>query len=441
LPQGPAPVFNNSKRVEVTSKSPEADAAKVVKTFATRAFRRPASDADVKPYLSVVTARLDEGYSFERAVRVVLKGILVSPEFLFLREKPGRLDDFALAARLSYLLWSSTPDAELMKCAEQGTLAEPSVLREQVERLLKSPKARQFTENFVGQWLGLRDIDFTAPDFRLYPEYDEALKVAMLAEAHLFFEELIRTDASITNVVASDFTFLNGRLARHYGVAGVSGMETRKVALKPESHRGGFLTMAGVLKVTANGTNTSPVVRGAWVLDRILGAPPAPPPAGVPAVEPDIRGATTIRDQLAKHRTTPTCNACHAKIDPPGFALESFDVIGGWRDTYRSLGAGKPVTVEGRRMPYHEGKKVDPSDTFEGEAFANVDDLRKLLARDKERLARALAEKLVTYATGAAPVALDRPEIDAIVAQARDRGHGVRALIHEVIQSKLFRHK
>jgi hypothetical protein len=310
-----------------------------------------------------------------------------------------------------------------------------------VERMLDGPKARQFTENFCGQWLGLRDIDFTAPDFLLYPEYDEALKVAMVDEAHLFFAELLRRDRGVANLVASDFTFLNGRLARHYGIPGVEGMEMRKVKLPPNSHRGGVITMASVLKVTANGTNTSPVVRGAWVMDRILGRPPAPPPAGVPAVEPDVRGATTIREQLAKHRNTPACNACHAKIDPPGFALENYDVIGGWRESYRTRGGGKAVVIDGRRMPYGEGKKIDPSDEFKGEKFADIDGLRAILLKDKEQLARALAEKLVTYATGAPPAAPDRAEIEAVVKNARAKDYGVRTLVHEVVQSKLFQFK
>ncbi|MBM3981307.1 MAG: DUF1592 domain-containing protein [Planctomycetes bacterium] len=441
LPQVPAPVFNNRARVEVTSKEPAADAATVLKRFATRAFRRAVTDDDIKPYLEIVKKRLADKYSFEAAVRVGLKGILVSPEFLFLREKIGKLDDFALASRLSYFLWSTMPDDELMKLATAGTLSQPAALRGQVERMLNSPKARQFTENFVGQWLNLREIDFTAPDFRLYPEFDEALKVAMLDEAHLFFGELLKSDLSVSHVVASDFTFANGRLAKHYGISGVFGMEMRRVKLPPELHRGGFLTMAAVLKVSANGTNTSPVVRGAYVLDRILGTPPAPPPAGVPAVEPDIRGATTIRDQLAKHRSTPSCNTCHTKIDPPGFALESFDVIGGWREHYRSIGNGKPVFVEGRRAMYSEGKKIDPADTFNGEKFANVDTLRTILLKDKEQLARALAEKLVTYSTGAAPTALDRAEVEAIVKAARAKDYGVRTLVHEVVQSKLFLQK
>jgi hypothetical protein len=177
-------------------------------------------------------------------------------------------------------------------------------------------------------------------------------------------------------------------------------------------------------------------------MDRILGKPPAPPPAGVPAVEPDIRGATTIRDQLAKHRSTPSCNACHAKIDPAGFALENFDVIGGWRENYRSLGAGKAVVIDGRRMPYGEGKKIDASDVMPGgERFANIDELKRILLKDKDQLVRALAEKLVTYATGASPTALDQAEMDAIVRKVRDKNYGLRTLVHEVVQSKLFQHK
>src|SRR5581483_4347587 len=182
--------------------------------------------------------------------------------------------------------------------------------------------------------------------------------------------------------------------------------EFRKVTLPPGSHRGGVMTMAGVLKVTANGTSTSPVVRGAWVLDRILGTPPSPPPPGVPAVEPDIRGATTMREQLAKHRQVPSCATCHTKIDPPGFALESFDVIGGWRENYRTLGRGQPVMVDGRRMHYLKGPKVDPADVLpDGRRFADIDELKQLLLADRDQLARALAEKLLTYATGAPPTA------------------------------------
>jgi hypothetical protein len=264
----------------------------------------------------------------------------------------------------------------------------------------------------------------------------------MIRETELFFAEVLKEDLSLTNFVASDFSMLNGRLAKHYGIPGVEGWAFRKVLLPPDSHRGGVLTMASVLKVTANGTTTSPVTRGAWVLERILGTPPPRPPADVPAVEPDIRGATTIRQQLAKHRTDPSCAACHAKIDPPGFALESFDVIGGWRDNYRSSGNGKPVILDGRRMPYLTGPKVDPSDVMpDGQRFRDIDEFKQLLMRDKDQLARALTVKLVTYATGGAPQKADQPEVEAIVRKIKDKDYGLRTLIHEIVQSKLFQTK
>jgi mono/diheme cytochrome c family protein len=442
LQQKSAPIYNQRNRVEVVSESPAKDAQRILCDFTRRAFRRAVSDSDVQPFIEVFEAKQGEGYSFEQAMRVALKGILVSPDFLFLREQPGKLDDFALASRLSYFLWSTMPDEELLQLASERQLGDPQILRAQVERLLTNLKAAAFIENFVGQWLGLRDIDFTEPDRRLYPEFDGLLKESMVKETHLFFEELLKRDLSVAHLVASDFTLLNERLARHYGIGGVEGHAFRKVELSPDSHRGGVMTMASVLKVTANGTNTSPVVRGAWVLDRILGTPPAPPPAGVPAVEPDIRGATTIRQQLARHREIQSCAACHAKIDPPGFALESFDVIGGWRENYRSVGRGEPVSIDGRRMPYQKGPKVDPADTLaDGRPFTNIDELKQLLLADKDLLARALTTKLLTYATGRAPEAADHAQIDAIVAKARDKGYGLRSLIHEVVFSDLFQDK
>jgi hypothetical protein len=268
------------------------------------------------------------------------------------------------------------------------------------------------------------------------------LKESMVRETHLFFDEVLKNDLSLTNFIASDFTMLNGRLARHYGIPGVEGWEFRKTALPADSHRGGVLTMASVLKVTANGTNTSPVLRGAWVLDRVLGTPPPRPPEGVAALEPDIRGATTIREQLAKHRQVPSCASCHSQIDPPGFALESFDVIGGYRENYRTSGNGEAVTIDGRRMPYLKGKKVDPSDELPGgRRFANIDEFKKLLLEDKDQLARALATKLVTYATGAAPTSADQPKVEAIVDKVREKKYGFRTLIHEIVQSELFRSK
>lgn len=442
LEQKLAPVLNNSKRVEVVSSAPEADAERILRDFARRAFRRAVTDADLKPYLSLVKSRLAAKQSFEKAVRVGLMAVMVSPDFLFLREKPGKLDDFALASRLSYFLWSTMPDEELLKLAETGKLSQSETLRSQVERMLKHPKATAFTENFVGQWLGLRDIDFTEPSHLLYPEFDHMLKVSMIRETELFFAEVLKDDLSITNFIHSDWTMLNARLGRHYGIPGLDGFALRKTALPPGAHRGGVLTQASVLKVTANGTTTSPVTRGVWVMDRILGMPPPKPPADVPAIDPDIRGATTIREQLAKHRQDPSCANCHSKFDPAGFALESFDVIGGWRDSYRTTGNGKPVTVDGRRMPYHEGKKIDPSDVLpDGSKFANIDEFKQLLLRDKDQLARALAAKVLTYATGAAPETTDKAAVEAIVKKVREKNYGFRTLVHEVVQSKVFQTK
>jgi hypothetical protein len=442
LPQKLAPIYNYPKRVEVTSKDPEADAERIIRAFARRAFRRAVTDDEIKPFMKLVKTRLADKHSFEQAVRVGLMGVMVSPDFLFLREKAGKLDDFAVASRLSYFLWSTMPDDELLTLAEQKKLSEPATLRAQVERMLKDRKASAFTENFVGQWLNLREIDATIPSHIHYPEYDDMLKHAMLKETYLFFDELLKDDLSLTNFVHSDFTMLNGRLARHYGIPGVEGWEFKKTPLPKDSHRGGVMTMASVLKVTANGTYTSPILRGAWVLERILGTPPPRPPEGITAIEPDIRGAKAIREQLAKHRQVPSCASCHAKIDPPGFALESFDVIGGWRDYYRVSGNGKAVLIDGKRMPYLQGPKVDPSDVMaDGQKFRDIDEFKQLLLKDKDQLARNLTERLVTYATGAAPQPGDQKEIEAIVANVQGKNYGVRSLVHEVVQSRLFLHK
>ena len=440
LPQAPLP--KKRDRLETTSEQPLADAERVIRGFARRAFRRAVSDEDLKYYLDLVKARLAGKDTFEQAVRVALSAILMSRRFLFLDESPGKLDDFALASRLSYFLWSSTPDDELIALAEARKLGEPAALREQVERMLASPKAAAFTKNFCGQWLGLRDIDFTAPGHIAYPEYDEMLKLSMVRESELFFAELLQHDLSLMNIVASDFSMLNGRLANHYGIPGVEGLwGFRKVALPPESHRGGVMTMASVLKVTANGTSTSPITRGAWVLERVLGTPPPKPPANVPALEPDIRGATTIREQLAKHRTIESCASCHVQIDPPGFALESFDVIGGWRDFYRLERWVKGAkSIKGKQ--YLEGPKVDPTgELADGRSFKNVDELKQLLLKDRDQIARAMVRRLVTYATGGAPEAADRSEIERVVARARGKNYGLRTIVHEIVQSPMFREK
>ncbi len=441
LKQAKAPIYNQSTRVEVVSDDPAGDARRILASFARRAFRRPVSDEEMKPFAALVEKRMAEKSSFEQAMRAALSAIMTSPEFLFLREPAGKLSDLALASRLSYFLWSTMPDDELLSLAEKGKLSDAATLRAQVERMIADPKAATFTENFTGQWLGLREIDATDPSHLLYPEYDDMLKASMLRETQLFFTEVLRSDLSVANFLASDFSMLNGRLARHYGIEGVEGWEFKRVPLPRGSHRGGVLTMASVLKVTANGTSTSPIVRGAWVLDRILGTPPSPPPPDIPALEPDIRGATTMREQLAKHRQLESCASCHVKIDPPGFALENFDVIGGWRDHYRSRG-GKAKEVNGRKLPYGDGLKVDPAHVLpDGRKFASIDEFKQLLLADKETFARALTAKLITYATGAAPDIADKNRVAAIVTKATTQGLGFKTLIHEITQSDLFQTK
>jgi hypothetical protein len=426
------PVSSGSKVLTVVSEQPRADAERLLRAFMRRAYRRPIIAQDVEPIVKLVADQLDAKQSFEEAMRVGYKAILCSPDFLFFQEKRGTKDEFALAARLSYFLWNTQPDDELTKLAEQGELSQPEKLRAQVERMLNHPRAQGFIRNFLAQWLDLRLIDFTMPDRKLYPEFDDALRKSMVEETELFFADVLKNDLSVVNFVDSDFAMLNERLAQHYGIAGVKGPALRRVALPPGSHRGGVLTQASVLKVTANGTTTSPVTRGAWVSRNILGKPPDPPPPNAGAIEPDIRGAKTIREQLDKHRRDPSCASCHVKIDPFGFALESFDVTGAWRDKYRVL-SGPNLAMN------RNGPKVEADSALvDGRAFRDIDELKKLLVEDKDQLARCLTEKLLIYATGRGPRYSDRAVVKEIVDRSRARNYGMRSLIHEIVQSRVF---
>lgn len=426
-----------------------ADAERLLRTILPKAFRRPTSDAELEPYLKLVTTALEASKPFDEALRGGLKAILCSPKFLYFKEPAGPLDDYALASRLSYFLWTGPPDDVLYDLAARGELQKPDVLRAQAERMLRDPKAQRFVENFTGQWLSLRDIDFTTPDAQLYPEYEEYLGWSMVRETQLFFEELLHHDLSVHNFIDSDWTMLNNRLAKHYGIPGVEGTEFRRVSLKPEYHRGGVLTQASILKVTANGTTTSPVVRGVWVMDHILGRAAKPPPANVPAIEPDIRGATTIREQLAKHRETAACASCHAQIDPPGFALENYDVIGGWREKYRAVGtkerAALPPTVYSKfaaKPGYGWGLPVDAGDVLpDGRRFADAAEFKRLLSADQAAMPRCVAEKLMVYATGGGLEYGDHEEIEKIVEQAKASDYGLRSIVLAVVGSELFRNK
>lgn len=427
---------------------PREEADRLMRAFLPTAFRRPVAKELEDYYVKIVHAALDRKMTFADAMLLGYKTVLCSPHFLFLTEptdtksKDPRLDDYAVASRLSYLLWSSMPDAELYKLAAKGELTKPAVLREQTERMLNDPKAARFTANFAGQWLDLRNINATSPDPQLYAEFDDFLFWSMPRETTLFFEEILKQDLSLTSFVHSDWTFLNQRLAQHYGIPDVAGGELRKVKLLPGSHRGGVLTQSAILKVTADGTRTSPVLRGKWVLEKILGQPPSPPPPDIPSIEPDIRGATTIRQQLDKHRNTPACASCHKHIDPPGFALENFDPIGGWRDFYRGT-RGKPVDLAnyaGRKII--RGLDVEKGgETPNGKPFKDIDEYKLLLLADKDQLARNLAQKLVIYGTGADIQFADREVVEQLVAKSREKNYAFRSLIHDVVQSRVFLNK
>ncbi len=425
------------KRQHVESDAPREDVERIIRDLAPRAFRRPADKALVDQFVNLALARLDEGSPFENAVRAGVSAILCSPHFLLLNRSP-RVDDFEIASRLSYFLWSSMPDAELLKLAGEGRLKDAAVRRAQVERMLNDPKRERFIENFTGQWLNLRDIEFTTPDKKLYPEFDELLLRSMLAETRGFFRHVLTNDLSVINFVDSEFAILNQRLADHYGIPGVRGHEKlRIVKLPEESIRGGVMAQASILKVTANGTSTSPVLRGVWALDKLLGQPSSAPPAGVPAVEPDIRGATTIREQLDKHRNIEACARCHARIDPPGFALEQFNAIGGERDYYRSLGRNKQGRV--KNTVYYVGPPVEKGGQWaDGSRFSGFREFRKQMAAKPEQIARPLAEKLLIYGTGR-PVGLaDRAAVNEIVKRAEAKEPGLRSMIHAVVESDLF---
>jgi hypothetical protein len=362
-----------------------------------------------------------------------------------MEEKPGRLDDYALASRLSYFLWNSEPDETLRDLAKRGALKKTSTLMAQAERMLADDKSKRFTEAFLDYWLDLRKINNTSPDAALYSDYvlDDYLVESQVDETRRYFQELIRRNLPTRNLVASDFVIINDRLATLYGIPGIKGVDFRRVQLPPDSPRGGLPTQASVLKVTANGTTTSPVLRGAWIMERILGKPAPPPPPGIAAVEPDIRGAKTIREQLDKHRTNKSCNVCHAKIDPAGFALENFDVMGGWRDRYRAIGDGEKVpgyAKSGQPFEFHMTQPVDASGALPGGAsFKDVRELKRLLLQDERQIARNFVNQLVIYSTGAPVWFGDRPKVEAIL--DRTKNYGVKSLIEALIESDIFRNK
>ncbi|WP_197451289.1 DUF1592 domain-containing protein [Rosistilla oblonga] len=418
-----------------SSQSPLKRVTDVVTRIAPRAFGRPLHANELESFVNLARPGIDEGRELSDVIRSPIRSVLSSPQFLFFGGEPGKLDDFALANRLSYFLWKSMPDEELFQLAQDGQLSDQRVMGQQVERMLDDPQSTRFVRDFVGQWLRLYDINATTPDMKLYPEFDGLLSDSISKETELFFAELIQEDLSAANLIDSNFTFANRRLAEHYRLPSVQGQEMRKVSLPPGSVRGGILGQASILKLTSNGTFTSPVKRGAYVLTRLLGDVPNPPPPNVGSIEPDTRGATTIRETLSKHKDLETCARCHRKIDPPGFALEGFDAIGGFRTHYR-VASDKPFAR------YKQGPVVDSSGvTAEGENFPGIRGYKQVLLKHTEQVARQLTEQLIVYATGGEIQFADHDEISRIVNETRANGYPVRSIIHQVVQSSIMRNK
>ncbi len=417
--------------VDLSSGTSAADAQPAIERLMTKAYRRPISEDDLARPLRLIDQSLQSGRSFEQSLRAGLESILCSPHFLFLKESPnqnGNISHQEAASRLAFFLWNSIPDHALLDAR--------SIDRTTIERLLADPKSQRFVENFTGQWLKLRDIADTTPDSKLYSEFDDPLQVSMVAEAHAFFSHLLEEDLPITHFLDSDFTMLNRRLAEHYELPEVAGFAMRPVSLPTDSVRGGVLTQAAVLKVTANGTNTSPVLRGVWVLENILGKHIPPPPPNIAGVEPDIREATTIREQLDLHRSSESCNSCHQYIDPLGFALESFDPIGGYRDRYLRFHVTNEEKGWGSVVP---AKHVDASGQMStGESFSSFIEFREWLVENADQFTYCLTERLATYALGREMGFSDRAALKAIAEKTKAEGLGLRTLIHNLISSPLF---
>jgi hypothetical protein len=421
--------------VEPGPKLRDRDAAsQVVERFATRAFRRPVEKGELERLLKLYDQRRRSGQSHIEAVRLALVSVLVSPQFLFRVERDTavkdasgavRLNDWELASRLSYWLWSSMPDEELFRLAAAKKLSDPAVLRQQATRMLADPKALALAENFAGQWLGLRKLESVAPDPQIFPAFKPPLRQAMAAEGLLFFETVMREDRSILEFMHADWTFVNEDLARHYGIRGVLGGQMQRVALT-NSVRGGVMTMAAVLTVTSHPTRTSAVKRGKWVLEEILGAPPPPPPPQVPELEVPPKGqppATTLRERLERHRADPKCFGCHVRMDALGLGLENFDAIGRWRDK------------EGNH-------RIEPSGTLPGgESFASVAELKQVLARHPEEFARNLVEKMFVYALGRGLERYDRREVKRVAEALARSEWRFSTLVTEIAMSYPFGHR
>ena len=427
------------------------DARRLLRRFITIAAREPVPEETLDRFEQLVLNRLEQGSPFSEAMLAGYKAFLCSSHFLYLREpkatnlvREARLEHYAIASRLSHFLTNSRPDAPLMELAAAGKLRDADTFRSEADRLIHGPGFDLFVENFTNYWLGLRHIRRDEPDIRLYPEYrfDDYLIESMGSETRTFFAAMIRDNLPSRVLIDANFVYVNDRLSQHYGLKAVSGSELRKVILPEDSPYGGLLTQAAILKVTANGTSTSPVIRGAWMMERLLGQPPPPPPASVPAVEPDIRGAKTIRELLALHAKSETCAGCHARFDPVGLALENFDIFGGWRTHYRGIEAGKRVSGidrAGHDFSYAISGTVDASGKLlDGRSFQDIRGLKSIFAGNPRQLARNLLHQFTVYATGTPVRFADRAEVEAILDVCAADDYRVRDLIHGLVQSQIF---
>ncbi len=401
----------------------------LVKSFAARAFRRPVTDDELTRLMAIYGLAEKNKEPFEASVKLALQAVLVSPNFLFRGEiqpepdnpkKAHPINEYALASRLSYFLWSSMPDTELLDYARRGELRRN--LGFQVQRMLRDNKAKALVENFAGQWLMLRNLDVVSPDPKTYPEWDESLKGLMRKETEMFFENIMREDRSILEFLTADYTFVNERLAEHYNLGGVVGDKFQKVSLAG-TQRSGILTHGSILTITSNPTRTSPVKRGLWVLENLLATPPPPAPPDVPALDDPSKEAVkgSLRVRLEKHRADAGCASCHARMDPLGFGLENFDGIGGWREK-------------------DEGFKIDPAGKLvSGETFAGPNELNKILASQKrEEFLHCMAEKMLIYALGRGMEWYDKPTQEQIAAEVKAGNYKFSSLIMSVVKSVPF---
>ena len=406
-------------------------ARRILAALARKAYRRPVADEDLRPLLDFYDAGR-KGGRFDTGIQRALQRLLVSPEFLVRVERdpaktaPGaiyRVSDLELASRLSFFLWSSLPDEELLRLAEAGRLQEPAVLESQVRRMLGDDKARALVANFAGQWLYLRNVPSTRPDTQLFPDFDDNLRQAMRRETELLFDHVLRRGRSVTELLTARYTFVNERLARHYGMPGVYGSHFRRVDLAADDPRGGLLGQAAILTVTAYPNRTSPVLRGKWVLENVLNAPPPPPPPNVPELqERNASGRVlSMRERMEQHRANPVCAGCHSRMDPLGLALEHFDAVGRWRDMSE---ARAPIDATGS-LP-------------DGTRFNGPRELRQALSATPERFVSTATERLLTYALGRGLTHEDAPAVRAIVRRTRPRGYRLDDIVLEVVRSTPF---